>query len=44
MAEENWDNQLEYLQKSRSVARHQGMNYHTLYPELAAWAFGTVQK
>jgi ubiquinone/menaquinone biosynthesis C-methylase UbiE len=24
--------------------RHQGMNYHTMYPELATWAFGTVQK
>jgi len=24
--------------------RHQGMNYHTMYPELITWAYGTVEK
>lgn len=24
--------------------RHKGMEYHTMYPELATWAYGTVEK
>jgi ubiquinone/menaquinone biosynthesis C-methylase UbiE len=40
--EEDIDKQFENEEKMDF--RHQGMGYHTMYPELATWAYGTVQK
>ncbi len=38
------DIEKQFDNEEKTDFRHKGMNYHTMYPELSAWSYGTVEK
>jgi hypothetical protein len=38
------DIEKQFANEEKMDFRHKGLSYHTMYPELAAWSYGTVEK